>query len=67
MIWHITYQKSTNSFRADPALEIYGSPVVFTGDEEHVIVANAMLREKLKSRGKLDNLEKGMKNTVKFE
>ncbi len=45
----------------------YGSPVVFTGDEEHVIVANAMLREKLKSRGKLDNLEKGMKNTVKFE
>ena len=67
MIWHITYQKSTNSFRADPAREIYGSPVVFTGDEEHVIKANAMLREKLKSRGKLDNLERGIKNTVKFE
>jgi len=67
MIWHITYQRSTNSFRADPAREIYGSPVVFTGDEEHVTEANAMLRDKLQSRGKLDNLVKGIKKPVKFE
>ncbi len=67
MIWHITYQRSTNSFRADPAREIYGSPVVFTGDEEHVTEANAMLRDKLQSRGKLDELVKGIKKTVKFE
>ena len=67
MIWHITYQRSTNSFRADPAREICGSPVVFTGDEEHVTEANAMLRDKLQSRGKLDNLVKGIKKPVKFE
>lgn len=50
MIWHITYQRVPTLF-VRILREIYGSPVVFTGDEEHVIVANAMLREKLKSRG----------------